>query len=71
MQILAHGNLYSGVLLRVLPGPFPFATLVLRPPSEDWLRNKIVAWCVIASFYAFLNLVLSPQLFRFYLRSLY
>ena len=60
-----------GMLLRVLPEPFPLPALVLRPPSEDWLRNEVGAWCVIASFYAFLNLLLSPQLVGFYFGSLY
>lgn len=56
-----------GMLLRVLPEPFPLPTFVLRPPSEGWLRNEVVAWCVIAFFYAFLNLLLSPQLLGFIL----
>lgn len=60
-----------GMLLRVLPEPFPLPPFVLRPPSEGWLRNEVVTWCVIASFYAFLNLLLSPQLFGFYFGSLY
>lgn len=58
-----------GMLLRALPEPFPFPALVLRYPSKDWLRNEVVAWCTITSFYAFLNLLLSVQLFMFYFGS--